>query len=244
MRQKRTWILLAVVLLLTAIFVPTSYAEGTASTVSQTVKTLEITGTGRISYTYDTAEITLGASELADSPTAAFKAMSEKINKVVAAMKAKGITEADLKTGYLNLNQEYDWKDGAQTLRGYRATNTLTIKVKDLNQVPAIMEAAVNAGANQVQGVNFSLANPGALEGQATDAAIDNARAQADRAAKRLGLTVAGVQKVQVFNQSGPTPPIIYRSEMKSAAMADGGAAVYGGNGEYTASVSIVFELK
>lgn len=242
MRTKRTWIMLAVVLLLTAVFVPTSYAEGTASAVSQTVKTLEITGTGRISYAYDTAEITLGASEMADTPTAAFKAMSEKINKVVAAMKAKGITESDLKTGYLNLNQEYDWKDGTQNLRGYRATNTLTIKVKDLNQVPAVMEAAVNAGANQVQGVNFSLANPDALQDQATDAAIDNARAQAERAAKRLGLTVAGVQKVQVYNQSPmPMPYLTARSAVMDAA---GAPSVYGGSGEFSASVLIVFELK
>lgn len=243
MKLKRTWILLSVVLLLTAIFVPTSYAEGTVSAVSQTVKTLEITGTGRISYTYDTAEISLGVSEMAETPTGAFKAMSEQINKVVAAMKAKGITEADLKTGYLNLNQEYDWKDNVQTLRGYRATNSLTVKVKDLNQVPAVMEAAVSAGANQVNGVNFSLANPGALQDQATDAAIDNARAQADRAAKKLGLTVAGVQKVQVYSAS-PAMPVPYMSGAKMAL--DNGAApsVYGGNGEYTASVSIVFELK
>lgn len=242
MQMKRTWILLAVVLLLTAIFVPTSYAEGTTSTVSQTVKTIEVTGTGRITYAYDTAEITLGVSEMSDSPTAAFKAMSEQINKVVAAMKAKGITESDLKTGYLNLSQEYDWKDGTQTLRGYRATNSLTIKVKDLNQVPTVMEAAVTAGANQVQGVNFTLANQGALQDQATDAAIDNARAQADRAAKRLGLTVAGVQKVQVYNQSSsPMPYLTARMAMDSISAAP---AVYGGSGEYSASVSIVFELK
>lgn len=243
MRTKRTWILLAVVLLLTAIFVPTSYAEGVATTMSQSVKTLEITGTGRISYTYDTAEINLGVSEMAATPTEAFKAMTEKINKVVAAMKTKGITEADLKTGYLNLSQEYDWKDNVQTLRGYRATNTLTVKVKDLNQVPTVMEAAVNAGANQVNGVNFSLANPGALQDQATVAAIDNARAQAERAAKKLGLSVAGVQKVQVYGGSLPTP-IPYMTSAKMAMDAGAAPSVYGGNGEYTASVSIVFELK
>ncbi|HLO03559.1 MAG TPA: SIMPL domain-containing protein [Symbiobacteriaceae bacterium] len=239
--RKRTWILLAVVLLLTAIFVPNSYAEGTAPAASQTVKTLEITGTGRIAYSYDTAQITLGVSEVADSPTGAFKAMSEKINKVVSSTKAKGIAESSLKTGTLNLFQEYDWKDGVQTLRGYRATNTVTIKVKDLAQVPAIMEAAVSAGANQVQGVNFSLSDPGALEGQALDAAIDNAKAQAERVAKRLGTSVRGVQKVQVLGSSGP----IISYGMTSKAEAPMAApSVYGGQGDYSVSVSIVFELQ
>jgi uncharacterized protein YggE len=241
MLKKRAWILLAVVLLLTAVFVPSSFAETGAPTASQTVKTLEITGTGRVAYSYDTAEITLGVSEMADSPTAAFKAMSEKINKVVATTKAKGIAEANLRTGYLSLNPEYDWKEGVQTLRGYRATNTVTVKVKDLAQVPAIMEAAIAAGANQVQGVNFSLSNQSTIEGQALEAAIDDARAKADRAAKKLGTSVRGVQKVQVMGNSGP----IYGYGMAVKAEAMGGApSVYGGQGEFAVSVSIVFELQ
>lgn len=240
--RKRAWILLTVVLLLTAIFVPNSYAEGTApAAASQTVKTLEITGTGRISYTYDTAEITLGVSEIADSPTAAFKAMSAKINSVTSSAQTKGINQAALKTGNLSLYQEYDWKDGVQTVRGYRATNTVTIKVKDLSRVPELMEAAINAGANMVEGVRFSLADPGALEGQALDAAIDNARAQADRVAKRLGTSVRGVQKVQVLGNSGPIYTYGLAVRAESSAMAP---SVYGGQGDYSVSVSIVFELQ
>lgn len=240
--RKRAWILLSVVLLLTAIFVPNTYAEGAApAAAAQTVKTLEITGTGRISYTFDTAEITLGVSEMADSPTAAFKAMSEKINKVVATAQTKGINQAGLKTGNLSLYQEYDWKDGVQTLRGYRATNTVTIKVKELSQVPAIMEAAVNAGANMVQGVQFSLSDPAALQGQAIDAAIDDARAQADRVTKRLGTSVRGVQKVTVLGNSGPIVTYGMANRAESAAMAP---SVYGGQGDYSVSVSIVFELQ
>lgn len=239
--RKRTWILLTVVLLLTAIFVPSTYAAETASTAAaQTVKTLEITGTGKISYSYDSAEITLGVSELADSPTAAFKAMSEKITKVVATAQAKGIQEKGLRTGNLSLYQEYDWKDGVQTMRGYRATNTVTIKVSDLSQVPAIMEAAVNAGANMVQGVEFTLSDPEGLQGRAMDAAIDNAKAQAERVAKRLGTTVRGVQKVQVLGNYGPM--VTYGMNVK-AEMAAGAPPVYGGQGDYSVSVSIVFEL-
>lgn len=235
MKLKRSWILLAAVLLLTAIFAPATYAEGVAAAAA---KTIEITGTGRVAYSYDQAEITLGVSELADSPTAAFKAMSEKINKVVAAAKAKGIAEADLKTGYLNLHQEYDWKDGTQILRGYRANNTLTIKVKDLARVPEVMEAAVEAGANTVQGVNFSLSKPEALQEKATDAAIESARAQADRAAKRLGLSVIGVQKVYLMGQGAPMP--IPYAKM---AMDQAGGGIFAGQGEYAVSVNVVYEI-
>lgn len=240
--RKRTWILLTVVLLLTAIFIPTSYAAETASTAAaQTVKTLEITGMGRISYAFDTAEITLGVSEIADSPTAAFQAMSEKINAVVATAQKKGIQEKGLRTGNLSLYQEYDWKDGVQSMRGYRATNTVTIKVTDLSQVPVIMEAAVNAGANMVQGVEFTLSDPEGLQGRAIDAAIDDAKAKAERVAKQLGTKVLGVQKVQVMGNSGPI--VSFGMGVKSEApMA--APAVYGGQGDYTVSVMIVFELQ
>jgi uncharacterized protein YggE len=245
MRLKRIWILLAVVLLLTAVIVPSSYAEGTTTTASQSVKTLEVSGTGRIAYSFDTAEVTLGVSELADTPTGAFSAMSAKINQVISATKAKGIPESNLKTGYLSLYPEYNYnKDGVQTTNGFRATNTVTIKVKEITLVPAIMEAAIAAGANQVQGVTFSLSNPDALQGQAIDAAVDNARTQADRIAKKLGTSVKSVQKVQLVSQSAPTP-IPYQGQTTKSASADraGAPAVYGGQGDYTASVFIIYEL-
>jgi uncharacterized protein YggE len=103
------------------------------------------------------------------------------------------------------------------------------------------METAVTAGANQVQGVSFSLSDPSVLEGQATDAAIDNARAQADRAAKRLGTSVKGVQKVTVMNQSGPIVPM-YAKDM--AYSTGSSPAVYSGSGEYSVAVSIVYEIQ
>jgi uncharacterized protein YggE len=243
MRLKRTWLLLAVVLLLTALFIPTTYAEGTMP--AMTTKTLEIMGTGRITYTYDMAEITLGVTQLADSPTAAFNQMNEAMNKVVGNVKAKGIAEADLKTGYLSLGPEYDWKDGTQTLRGYRASNTIVIKVKDLTKIASVMEAAVNAGANQVQGVQFGLSSADALQGTALEAAIDDAKARAERAAKKLGTSIAGVQKVQINDQSGPIRPYPVPYMAKDMAVGStAAAAVFSGNGEYIVTVGITFELR
>ncbi len=220
-----------------------------AEAPAQPQRTLDVTGRGTLVVKYDTAEITVGVTELKEASGAAFAAMSTSMDRVVAALKAKGVKETDLKTGTLSLNAEYDWKDGQQLLRGFRATNTLVITTKNLDKVAELVQVAVEAGANQLQGVRFKVEDTDALLNQALDAAADDARAKADRVAARLGTKVSGVYRITVID--GDRGPIIYdayRAEAgyatKAMAAAAPAPAVYAGNSEYTATVSVTFELQ
>jgi len=131
-----------------------------AETQAPIQRTLDVSGQGRLTIKYDTAEITLGFSAVKETATEAFSAMGTAMDKVSAAMKAKAVKEEEIKTGTLNLTAEYEWnKDGVRTLKGYRAINTVTITTSNLNKVAELIQTAVESGANEIQGVRFIVKN-------------------------------------------------------------------------------------
>ncbi|HEY3366871.1 MAG TPA: SIMPL domain-containing protein [Symbiobacteriaceae bacterium] len=239
-------LVLSVLLVGAVVFRPhASLADNTASAPTPNPRTLDVTGQGKLTAKYDTAAIALGFTTQRDMPTAAYQDMSDAMNKVVVALKAMGIKDDDLKTGTFSLNAQYDWNNGSQKLVGYQSTNTLTITTQALDKVPALMEAAVSAGANQIQGVSFSIKNTDELLNQALDEAVADARAKADRVAGKLGTQVIGVLKVVV--QDNGRAPIFYEgmaADSRAMKVAAAPAPVFSGSGDYSANVSVTFELK
>jgi uncharacterized protein YggE len=213
-----------------------------ASDVTAAPRTVEVTGRGTVSMKYDTALVTFGVSAVKDSPSAAYDAMSASINSVVAAVQAEGVKAEDLKTGVLSLNAEYDWvQNEGQRLRGYRATNTITATTQQLDKVARLAQVAVAGGANQLQGISFTVKDLDAVIDQATDAAVDDARARAERVAKRLGTSVQGVMRVTVGDAGGFRPPVAYPTSDKATSAP---APVFSGTTEMTITVNATFELK
>lgn len=225
-----------------------AFAETPVAAQAESVqRTLEVTGRATVKAKPDTAMITLGVNLLEKTPDAAYSAVGDKMASVASALKAMGLKEDDMKTGMLYLSAEYDWlKEGGQVLKGYRSSTTITITTQELDKVPTIIQAAVDAGANQLQGLSFTVKDPEALIEQATDEAVENAKAKAQRVARRLGVTVAGVYRISVHDGGGS---VIYTASADSgsaaAPMAKGASIpVFSGNAEFTASVSVVFEIK
>lgn len=215
-----------------------------AADVNAAPRTVDVTGRGTVSMKYDTALVTFGVSAIKDSPGAAYDAMSASINSVVAAMQAESVKADDMETGVLSLNAEYDWVENeGQRLRGYRATNTITVTTTQLDKVARLAQVAVASGANQLQGVSFTVKDMDAVIDQATDMAVDDAKARAERVAKRLGTGLQGVMRITVGDAGRPPkPPIAYPSSEKTASAAP--APVFSGSTEMTISVNVTFELK
>lgn len=209
-------------------------------------RTLSVTGQGRLDVTPDTAVITIGVSELKSSPTEAYSALSTSINKISEGLKAEGVKEEQIQTSIFSLNAEYTWtQDKGQVFTGYRATNTLSITTQDLNRVADLIQVAVDAGANDLRGVSFSVKDSDKLLEQALDLAVDDAKAKAERVAGRMGAKVARVQSISIQDQGLP----MYRNVKAEAGMVamDAAAApvpVYAGTNSFTASVYVVFELQ
>src|SRR5690606_35273998 len=113
---------------------------------------------GQLEVKPDTAVITVGVTEVKPTPIEAYNALSESINKVAEAVMARGVKEGDLQTSVFQLTPEYNWtQERGQELVGYRATNTLSITTQDLDDVAGLIQAAVEAGANDLRGISFSV---------------------------------------------------------------------------------------
>jgi uncharacterized protein len=121
---------------------------------------------------------------------------------VIAAVKGQGIPAADIQTEQVSLSLRYS--DNGQGIVGYTATNSVSVVVRTLAKVGAVIDVAVDAGANQVSGPNLIRSDQNALYAQAMRAAISNARAKARTIAKAAGLTLRRI--IEVTESGGPTP--------------------------------------
>lgn len=204
---------------------------------------ISVTGQGVVIAQYDTAQITLGVTALEQSPLAAYQSMARDINKVVEALRAAGIKDEDMKTGTFSLYAEYDWTDQGQKLRGFRATNTLVVTTHELDKLADLLQTVVNAGANQLQGIDFLVKDTDKVMGEAMDLAIDDARAKAERAAARLGATLGRPLSVAV-SDGGRSYVSWAKMNVVADAAAQAPAPVFSGTEEFTVTVNVTWELQ
>jgi uncharacterized protein len=120
------------------------------------------------------------------------------MDKVVAALKAQGIVDSDIQTsGYSLWTDRSSGPDGQGAEKiTYRASNNVTIVIRDLSQVGSVLDAAVNAGANSIQGISFGLDDPRKIASQAREKATADALAKAKELAQLNGVEVGEVVSV------------------------------------------------
>jgi uncharacterized protein len=161
-----------------------------------------VTGQGSVRTVPDRAQVSLGVSTDGRTASAALRANNAEIAKVIAAVKAEGIAAADIQTEQVSLSLRYSQTGDA--VGGYTATNSLAVVVRSLAKVGPVIDAGVEAGANQVSGPRLVLSDQNALYRQAIRVAIANARAKARAIARASGLTLRRI--TNVAESGGPAP--------------------------------------
>lgn len=209
---------------------------------------ISVTGEGKISAVPDIAELSFGVQTGPQrTAKAAMDLLSKNMTAALDAVKAQGIDEKDIHTESFWLNPQYDWNEGKQTLRGYEASQSLRVKVRNLDKVSDVLNAATEVGANQAGGVNFTIDNPEVLRAQARDEAITKAKEQAKMLADQLGVTLV---ELKGFNENGgygaPPMPYYARAEMDMAGSATAPQSVPmpAGEQDIVVSVSLTYEVK
>lgn len=237
-------VLLLSVLLIGALLYPTASAAETPA--SNPPRVLSVTGQGRMEVKPDTATITLGVTQLRPTPMEAYEAMSADLAKVAGQVKSAGVKEDQIKTSTFNLQAEYNWtQEKGQVLSGYRATNSISITTQELEKVAALIQSAMSAGANQLQGVSFYVKDTEKLTKEALDLAVDDAKGKAEQVANRLGTKVVRVQSVSIQDNGMPAyRPMMDANAGMAKAAAMEAAPVFSGTAPYSVSVSVTFELQ
>ena len=151
--------------------------------------TVTVDGFGQVFGAPDLAFVQLGVQSNSEDVLVTFNDTTDSIQRVIAALTELGIDRADIQTTGLSLYQDipYDPSTGAPTETPiYHAQNSLNVTVRDVSMVGTVIETGVGAGANTINGLSFGIADRSALEQQAREAAVSDARARAEQLASLL----------------------------------------------------------
>ncbi len=194
---------------------------------------ISVVGEASIQVPPDLATIDGGVSTDAKTAKEAAAANAEAMAKVIQALKASGIKDEDLQTSRLSLLPQYaaPSRPGPNSLTGYRASNRVTVRLTDVSKVASVIDILVGAGANEIGGINFSVAAPSKLLDQARDKAMADARRKAEIYARAAGVTLGA--PLSIAEDTAQTPATYRRMATGLAAAAP--VAV----GEETLSVNV-----
>jgi uncharacterized protein YggE len=171
--------------------------------------TLHLGAYGETRLAPDMATINLGVTTDAASAQGAMQANGAKMGQVMAALKRGGIAAKDIQTSQLSVEPQYAYEQNQPPrLTGYRATNQVTVTVRDLARLGAAVDATVSAGANQVGAVNFGLVDPTAAEDAAREQAVKALAAKADLYARATGYRVLRLVSLSEGGAVSPPQPV------------------------------------
>ena len=190
----------------------------------------------------DVATISAGVVTQAPDANSAMRANAVEMEKVMAAIKAAGIAERDIQTSGINLNPQYKYVENQNpTIIGYQASNTVSLKVRDIGKLGKVLDALVASGANQVNGPSFEIDQPDEAYDEARRSALDKAQSRATMYAKTLGLRVRRI--VSISEGGGFRPPVPMPMMAMARGKAEADTAVSPGETTLSANLDVVFEL-
>jgi uncharacterized protein len=199
-------------------------------------KLVTVTGEATVAVAPDTAMIRIGVSSQDKTAREAGEVNAKQMTAVLAAIKGAGITDRDVQTSRLSLQPQYDPnKSGTARLTGFQATNQVTVRIRDIEKLPAVLDRAIAAGANEMSGIEFVVSEQSKLLDQARDDAIADARRKAGRYAKAAG---AKLGRVISISEEGPAP-----SPRPMQAVRAGAVPIAPGEQTLRAIVTVSYEL-
>lgn len=219
-------------------------------------RTITVVGQGSVSAAPDIATVVLGVNVSAATVEQAMEDASSRMDKIMAALKKLNISDKDITTSNYSIYYEepprYEMPAGTKGTQGtsetpagvYRVSNMVTVKIRKLDQVGELIDAAVTAGANSLWGVNFDLEDRTELEAKARAQAVENARQRAEELAKLAGVKVGGVVQISEVIGAGGYYPMPSPVRAAAAEMGGGAGPISPGELEISYQIQVTFELQ
>lgn len=205
---------------------------------------ITIYGEGKVFAKPDIGQISFSVITEGKTVADVQKNNTEKMNKVISAIKTAGVDEKDIKTTNYSISPRYQYNLGKETLIGYQVSQTLDVKIRNLDNFGAIIGKAAENGANQIGSLSFTFDDPEAIKIEARQKAIENARKKAEALASTLGVKLV---RIIDFSETASEPPTLYNYSYKEE-YGRGGAdvsapSIQTGQNEMTSNVSITYEI-
>ena len=206
---------------------------------------IAVTGHGEVFIKPDTAFVNVGVSVLAPSVAEARNKAAEEMDAVVASVKGNGVKDEDIQTTSFSIEPQYDYSANKPQLQGYRVSNTVSVRIRDLNSVGKIIDDGARAGGDDVviNGIRFTIDNNKSAIEQARKQAMDDAHDKADQLS-RLGSVTLG-DPITISESGGALPPPIYYDAARyAAAPAEKSTVVEPGQLSVSVDVAVTYSIK
>jgi uncharacterized protein YggE len=208
------------------------------------VSSIRVTGDARVTAKPDRVQIDVGVTTRATQSQEAASQNARQVDAVLAAVRKVAGPTAVLKTISYSLNPNYQYhpNGGEPTIEGYTALNVVQVTLDDLGKIGAVIDAATQAGANHVQGIQFTLRDQDAVRAEALREAATRARAEAEVLAAALNLKVLRVLTVE---EASPQiiPVRAHMAVARTASAAEVATPVEAGTLELSANVTLTVEV-
>lgn len=212
------------------------------STVTNKTDVFTVAGEGKVVAKPDVAYISVGIEKTAATVEQA-QAQINGVNKnIVDGLKKLGIDEKEIKTESYTINPNFDWAAGRQKITGYTAATNLSVKVKKIDQINAVVDTATAGGANQVGGIAFDVEDKEKLQETARQDAVAQAKRKAEQAAKAAGFKLGRIINYSESAGGMVPQPLYNRAEAKMGAGAP--TEMQTGSQEIKITVSLSYQIE
>ncbi len=243
-RRSGSWKTVALAIALSA---SAAFAASDAMAEQPRVATIDINGSGTVTARPDIGHVQSGVVSDADTAAEALAANTASMTNVIKQIKAAGIEAKDIQTSGFSVSPRYERvasKSGGETSQivGYRVQNNVAVTVRDLDKMGALLDVMVKDGANQVNGISFSVKNAEELKDEARTLAMKDAIRKATIYADAAGIKLGRVLSINEIN-SGPHPKMMMMARMADASMGEA-APVEAGEASLDIQIQVSFEIK
>lgn len=209
---------------------------------------ITVSGEGKAYIVPDVAITTLGLTTEGTTSEEAVSQNNTKINEIIAAIKALGIEDKDIKTINYNLYPKYAYTDGRGSyINGYTLSQEINLKIRDFEKVGEVIQKATSLGANTITQLQFTVDDPEAAKNEATQQAIQKAKEKAKALAESSGLKLGKLVNVYEGGDYNPPVPIYSISEKAMDGVGGGGGSapdIQAGQQEITVTMNLVYRIK
>lgn len=208
-------------------------------------RTILVVGEGTVSIEPDRAQAIIGVETTGDTVREATAESAEIMEALLEALREQGVAERNIQTsGYSvwteRMGRMEPGLERPEETVTYRVNNTVRVTVVDLDNLSAILDAAIDAGANSIHGISFTISDPSRLETQARIRAIANAKAKAQELADLTGVQVGEVVSVSEVVGMGVFPA----TRAMAMDMGAGAGPISPGEMDFTVQLQVVYSIR
>ncbi len=210
---------------------------------------ISISGVGEVTAAPDTAFVNSGVTSQGATAREALDANTKAMGELIETLKAAGIEARDIQTSGFSVNPNYVYSDARDAngyqlppkITGYQVYNNVNVRVRELAKLGSVLDKAVTVGANTINGVSFSVADPSKLYDEARKAAFADAKSKA-----QLYAEVAGEElgKIRAINETqGMGTPMPQMMKASADALSAGAVPIEGGELSYSINVQVTWDI-